>query len=287
MSKETDMSAEYELSKRGDEGFPLEYYLLDQFHSRYTMPYHWHMDYELVRVINGKLSIHVGNSHFEMTDGDCVIVPPGAIHGSLTPTGTYECVVFDISKLFLNGSPNLKALRDFWDARNEEPLFIKHDDPESLFTSSFFAAASNRSMTESARLLTTSGSLLTLLGGNYRSLPAPSPQQKEKTERIKNVISYIRKNYTSHVTLDDLSAAAGINREYLCREFKATIGLSPINFLIEYRVEQSKKILLSQGGSVTEAALASGFCDISYYIKKFIALNGCTPLQFKKSRSIK
>ena len=108
--------------------------------------------------------------------------------------------------------------------------------------------------------------------------------QKEKTERIKNVITYIRKNYATHVTLDDLAEAVGVNREYLCREFKTTIGMSPINFLIDYRIEQSKKILLSPKGTVTEAALASGFSDISYYIKKFTAHNGCTPLQFRKQR---
>ena len=280
------MEVEYELSSRGDDKFPFEYYFLDKLHPRYTMPYHWHMDYELVRVISGQLSIHVGNAYFEMTDGDCVFVPPGAIHGSLLPTGTYECVVFDVSKLFLNGSSNLKALREFWDERNEEPMLVKSDAAASCFTDSFFKAARERGMPEAARLMTAAGALLSVFGENYGTGTGASSSHKEKTERIKNVISYIRKNYHNHITLDDLSKAAEINREYLCREFKATIGLSPINFLIEYRIEQSKKILLSPSGSVTEAALASGFSDISYYIKKFTVLNGCTPLQFRKSRKI-
>ena len=280
------MDVEYELSSRGDDSFPFEYYYLDQLHPRYVMPYHWHMDYEIVRVISGALSLHVGNMLFEMTDGDCVFVPPGAIHGSLPPTGTYECVVFDVTKLFLNGSSNLKAVREFWDERNEEPLIIKKGDTENIYVDSFFKAAANREMPVMARLMAASGALLSVYGRHYGECVKTSVPTREKTERIKNVITYIRKNYSSHVTLDDLSRAAGMNREYLCREFKATIGLSPINFLIEYRVEQSKKILLSPKGSVTEAALASGFCDISYYIKKFTAINGCTPLQFRKIRKI-
>lgn len=280
------MDVEYELSSRGDDSFPFEYYYLDQFHTRYVMPYHWHMDYELVRVTSGVLQLHVGNVSYEMTEGDCVLVPPGAIHGSLPPTGIYECIVFDVTKLFLNGSSNLKAMRDFWDERNEEPVFIKKSEPESRFADSFFLAAREREKESAARLLMAVGSLLSIFGARYGTGGKSTTYHREKTERIKNVISYIRKNYNAHITLDDLALAAGMNREYLCREFKTAIGLSPINFLIEYRIEQSKKILLSPKGSVTEAALASGFCDISYYIKKFTALNSCTPLQFRKLRKI-
>ena len=280
------MNVEYELSDRGNESFPFEYYYLDPLHSRYVMPYHWHMDYELVRVINGMLDLHVSNMRIELADGDCVFVPPGAIHGSLPPSGIYECVVFDVNKLFHNGSTNMKALREFWDARNDEPLIIRKDDPESLYVESFFRAAEGSDMPVAARLLSAVGAITSLLGARYGTGTQMLHVHKEKTERVKNVILYIRKNYNAHITLDDLSKAVGMNREYLCREFKSTIGLSPINFLIEYRVEQSKKILLSPKGSVTEAALSSGFCDISYYIKKFTALNGCTPLQYRKNRKI-
>ena len=278
------MNAEYELSDRGNDSFPFEYYYLDPFHSRYVMPYHWHMDYELVRMIKGRLVIHVGNARYELTDGDCVFVSPGAIHGTLPPEGIYECVVFDVTKLFYNGSTNFKALGEFWDTRNGEPIMIKSDAAEIGYVESFFHAVKAVDSPNAARLLTAVGAMMSLMGAHYGEKPRSFPAQKEKTERIKNVITYIRKNYATHVTLDDLAEAVGVNREYLCREFKTTIGMSPINFLIDYRIEQSKKILLSPKGTVTEAALASGFSDISYYIKKFTAHNGCTPLQFRNQR---
>ena len=46
-----------ELLPRGEPGFPMELYHLDPGHIRYVMPYHWHMEYELVRVLSGGLSI--------------------------------------------------------------------------------------------------------------------------------------------------------------------------------------------------------------------------------------
>lgn len=276
--------AEYELTNRGDDSFPLEYYYLDADHPRYVMPYHWHMDYELVRVISGELPLHVGSTSFSLVGGDCVLVPPGAIHGSMPPSGEYECVVFDISRLFADGTPGHKALSAFWDMRSCEPLLVRKDDPMSLCTERFFHAARDREESAHRRLLSAVGALLTLFGERYEELTHTPSAYWEKSDRVKRVISYIRENYTSRITLGDLSVAVGLNREYLCREFKAAIGMSPIGFLIEYRVEQSKKVLLSPNGSVTEAALSSGFSDISYYIKKFTALNGCTPLQFRRER---
>lgn len=278
------MDAEYELSSRGNDSFPFEYYYLDSDHPRYVMPYHWHMDQELVRVISGELTLYVGNMRLDLQGGDCVLVPPGAIHGSLPPAGLYECVVFDASRLFPEGSPNLKAVRSFWDRRNESPLVIRKGSECSNEAELFFSAVEGKEGSVTGRLMQATGALLSIFGHFYDTDSHLPSSHKEKSDRIKKVIVYIRQHYVSQITLDDLSLAAGINKEYLCREFKAAIGLSPIKFLIEYRIERSKKVLLSSDGSVTEAALSSGFSDISYYIKKFTSLNGCTPLQYRRMR---
>ena len=92
----------------------------------------------------------------------------------------------------------------------------------------------------------------------------------------------MKKNYQNPITLSELAEVAGLNREYLCRIFRQIIGKSPIQFLIEYRIERSKKYLLSPSGNVTDAALSSGFSDLSYYIRKFTELNGITPMQYRK-----
>ena len=278
------MEVEYELINRGNEGFPFEYYYLNSDHQRYVMPYHWHMDYEIVHVISGELPIHAGGKFVKLTDGDCILVPPGAIHGSMPPKGNYECVVFDISRLFLLGSPSQKALISFWEMRNGEPIVILKDEPLNSSVETFFSAMRETGEPLHGRVLRAAGALLSVFGYFYEEFPNIPGAQRDKTERVKRVISFIKENYTARITLNDLSVAVGLNREYLCREFKAVIGMSPICFLIEYRVEQSKKILLSPTGSVTEAAMSSGFSDISYYIKKFTSLNGCTPLQFRHAR---
>lgn len=278
------MGAEYELTKRGNESFPFEYYYLDHLHPRYVMPYHWHMDYELIRVIDGTLPLSVGSMRLSLSDGDCVIVPPGAIHGSFPPSGVYECVVFDISRLFSEMSVNHKAMREMWDSRAEQPIFIPSGSSECIMVEQFFDSMKDKKAATQTRLLLATGALLSIFGSFFEDKAHLPSSHRARTERIKRVILYIRQNYASNITLDELSGAVGINREYLCREFKAIIGISPINFLIEYRIEQSKKVLLSPRGTVTEAAISSGFSDISYYIKKFTALNGTTPMQFRKAR---
>ena len=97
------------------------------------------------------------------------------------------------------------------------------------------------------------------------------------------MILFIRKNYQSKLTLAELSAGVGLNKEYLCRLFKSVIGKPPVRYLIEYRIKCSEKILLSPTGTVTDAALASGFDDIGYYIRQFSEIHGVTPLQFRRA----
>ena len=42
---------------RGTFDFPVEFHHVDEAHPRYQMPFHWHIDYELLRVVSGHLSL--------------------------------------------------------------------------------------------------------------------------------------------------------------------------------------------------------------------------------------
>lgn len=276
--------AEYENLKRGSSAFPFQYALLTPGTSRYVMPFHWHMDYELVHVCEGTLPITIDNHHFQMQAGDVIIVPPGAIHGSQIPSGYYECVVFEATTLFSAASLNLTALQNFWETNGNQPIFLSATSTERPLAEQFFSCA--KATGESASILSACGFLLALFGsvasGTNRNNTSKRNSNQRQMDRIKHVIVYMKKNYQNPITLSELAEVAGLNREYLCRIFRQIIGKSPIQFLIEYRIERSKKYLLSPSGNVTDAALSSGFSDLSYYIRKFTELNGVTPMQYRK-----
>ena len=49
-----------EVRARGTPDFPIELYRIDSAHSRYIMPFHWHSEYELIRIDEGEKNEIVG-----------------------------------------------------------------------------------------------------------------------------------------------------------------------------------------------------------------------------------
>ena len=72
-----------------------------------------------------------------------------------------------------------------------------------------------------------------------------------------------------------------MNPNYFCRMFKEIIQTTPIEYLLQYRIEQAAMRLTAANISVTEAAMACGFNDYSYFIRVFKRVKGVTPKQYQ------
>ena len=83
--------AYHEYKPRGTFDFPIEFYYIDQTYPRYQMPFHWHMEYELIRVLKGSLQLSLDETTINLTSGDAVLVQDGTIHGGIPKACVYEC----------------------------------------------------------------------------------------------------------------------------------------------------------------------------------------------------
>jgi len=66
-----------------------------------------------------------------------------------------------------------------------------------------------------------------------------------------------------------------------CRIFKRTIHVTPFEYLISHRINQSILLLKNTDKNITEIALNTGFGSISYYIEKFKTQTGYTPKKYR------
>lgn len=99
---------------------------------------------------------------------------------------------------------------------------------------------------------------------------------------IQRSIAYIRENYRSPITVEDLAAVSRISKFYYIRIFRSLIGDTPYNFLNLYRINQSKKLLVETNQSVSEIAAAVGFPNVKNYIACFKKFTMTTPLKFRQ-----
>lgn len=72
-----------EKKSRGTFDFPIELHHVTKEHPRYQMPFHWHMDYELIRVLKGSLVLSLNEETLNLTENSgIVLVCDGVLHGA-------------------------------------------------------------------------------------------------------------------------------------------------------------------------------------------------------------
>lgn len=109
-----------------------------------------------------------------------------------------------------------------------------------------------------------------------------SAADKQKISRYKEITSYMENNYAEPITLKQLADIIPCNSQYLCRFFKEITGISPIQYLIRCRIEHACAFLKETTNSVLEISLDCGFDNVSYFIRQFKKIKGCTPNEYRK-----
>ena len=102
-------------------------------------------------------------------------------------------------------------------------------------------------------------------------------------KRLKTLIGYIEEHYSEQITLSDLADLVDVSPKYLCRNFYALTGRTPIAYIGEYRVEVAMTLLREGNKSLAEIAVMCGFGDQSYFVKQFKRRTGTTPGQYRRA----
>lgn len=101
---------------------------------------------------------------------------------------------------------------------------------------------------------------------------------------LKTAIDYIAQNYPLNISVDDIAAAAAVSRTTLFRAFRAELGRSPADYLIEYRISKAKQLLKSTDLSVSAVARSAGYEDSAYFSRAFRRLTGFSPTDYREKR---
>jgi len=102
-------------------------------------------------------------------------------------------------------------------------------------------------------------------------------------DRVVNTKHYIDNNYDQSLDLDVLSQTQHVSKYHLLRLFKRYYGRSPKKYLVDKRIEQSKRHL-KNGMTVTEACYAVGFHSLGSFSVLFKQKTGMIPVEFRKEQ---
>ena len=108
--------------------------------------------------------------------------------------------------------------------------------------------------------------------------PLPEPPNDGQ---LSPAMQRIMLSYTEPLTVDDLAAECGLCRSWFIKKFRKEYGITPIEFLNNFRIKVALQ-LLRGSMSITDVAIMSGFGSTSDFYRHFMMGFGCPPSEYRK-----
>ncbi len=237
-------------------------------------------DYYLVHtVLRGNGEFSLDGKHYICGAGDTFIIFPGALHqyaAAAREPWEYVWVAFQghrceplLQQLGL--TPERPVVRG---SATRKTLALYRRLRLSLQDAAYPALAD----------LESAGLLRLLLRELALAEPERLPAQTAGTAAkrlVEQAMRWLELQYAQPISIEQLAKSLGYHRTHLSKMFKDAIGLSPMQFLMQIRLERAKSLLRSQW-SVEQVASSVGFADALYFSKQFRKRFGMSPSEFRQ-----
>jgi len=280
-----------ETKVHGTEGFPLGVYLDDfsDFENGYIC-WHWHEEVQVTMIIEGEFTCQVETNEIHLLPGDIAFINAGLMH-QIRPCKLAQGKLYSFiwRGELIGGNRNSDIYREcIAPVLSGNLPYIKWDSGALEYRELASALGEivslykEKAPTYQLKIL----ALLTKLWLHmYEQIPKGSAVAKAEAERdnqrVKAAIAYMQENYQEQLKLDRIAEAAYISRSELCRSFQRTINMTPMEFLMQYRIRQATVLLKNRDLRILDIAEMTGFCSPSHFGSYFHKYMGCTPREYR------
>ncbi|MDN4010940.1 AraC family transcriptional regulator [Chryseobacterium gambrini] len=249
--------------------------------------WHYHPEIELIFVCGGSGKRQIGSNISYFSDGDLVLMGSNLPHCGMTNENTnndYEMVI-QFKPDFLGehffGLPEMQRISALLEKSKAGIVFsenIKKEIGEKIVE--MHESSSLEKLVKFLQILDTLAST-----SDYRILNAGKyylQTQVEDNERINLIFNYVKDHFKEQITLEQVADLANMRVPSFCRYFKKITNKTFTQFVNEYRITHSLKLLAEQPLSITEVCFESGFNNFSYFNKTFKEYTQKSPSQYRK-----
>lgn len=105
--------------------------------------------------------------------------------------------------------------------------------------------------------------------------------QSQRLIQINQAKSYIENNFSTQISVDDISASVNMSTSYFSKIFRESTGVSPYDYLLSVRLEKAKEMLHKTDFPISQIAYQTGFNSDANFIYFFKKQTGISPLKFR------
>lgn len=263
----------------------------------YKLYTHWHDEIEFIFVEEGELDVTIDMKVHKLKVGDLAIINNGQIHSGESKSGInlkHHAVLVNYE--FLKGDSIDYCFTKYISKLMKGKLFVKNfiysnDKCKELIIKELKNIIDAKNRGDIAWELSVKASFYNIFAMLFREEMIEQREKNDDTQiiriqRVKKVLEYIKENYSERIYIRELAELISMNEQYFCRFFKEITGHTPVEFINIYRVDKAEELLIQENLSVSETALAVGYDNISYFIRKFKHYKGSTPKKYRKNGNL-
>ena len=270
----------------GEAGFPFRYYEEDvwQF-AAHSINWHWHREIEVVFAARGEIFCSVGKDEFVLREGCGLFVNSGVLHRYAASGSVFMPNILFLPALLGDERGNVyqkfvaPVLRE-----GDEYLILR---PDGAQTSGALAAllCIFEAQKGGADELDTLQALLAFWKRLFECMPRAKGQSGRtiRDMQLRQMMAFIHENFDRKLTLQEIAASVYVSKNTALQIFKELIRMSPVAYLIQYRLARAAELLLSEEVSVTRVAEQTGFDSSGYFCRQFRKAYGCTPSEYRSA----
>lgn len=254
--------------------------------------WHWHMEVEYICVRSGALTCHIPGAEYTFHAGDVLFLNSGVLHRISLPDQT-GCVLQNhifLPRLIYGDSAGIEAAYVTPLTRNSAAplLFFSADTQEAeeirRWMNEAYTAHTDALF---AHELIVRDCLSRVWAVYAAHMPPVSARiSTEDSQRLMLMLRYIQDHYAEKLSLETLAQVVHTSSKECERCFKRQIKLSPFEYIMEYRLEKARSLILQMPRlHITEIGQQCGFATTSYFGKCFRSKYGVSPREYRASLS--
>ncbi|MCP1103324.1 AraC-like DNA-binding protein [Aequitasia blattaphilus] len=280
-----------ETVQHGSNDFHFAYYVDDIWkYDFHYIDWHWHHELEFVTAAKGSVICLIDTEEVILEEGNSLLINSGVMHRFETKDGAImPNIVFYPSLIAPEGSLIYeKYILPFIESDFTYQMFtpaVSWQNQVLRILCSLYKYLDGSNISE-LYILQQLAQLWNVLIENIE-IPVPSATEKDsftKHYKIQTMIQFIHDHYQEELTLADIASSAAISKSSALQLFKNGIHLSPVKYLIQYRLSQAALLLRTTKQTISVIAQNTGFQDVSYFCRKFKNFYQMQPGEYRQSK---
>jgi AraC-type DNA-binding domain-containing proteins len=277
------MEFKHELVKQNDDISVMFHVTMDN--TPHIVPKHWHNHLEIIYILDGSLEVTINNSEYLLEKDQFIVISPRDIHSTANKSWNTSVLLQIPYELLENNIENIQSVHFECNPYIKDTERISSQNDIKFLLKSFANIYENKPLGYTLKINSIIYELLFILVNKFSiSMPKLDFENTVRyLERLDLIIKYVKVHYRECISLDTISAQAGLSPEYFSRFFKKYMGMTFLKYLNSIRLEHFYIDLINTDYSIMELVERNGFTNYKMFMKLFKDNYGHTPNEIRKS----